>query len=256
MKKTLSLLSVLTLLFAVGCGVFFGNVTEKAEEFLSHLEQNEIEKAYELTSQNFKDISNYEIFENTITAMDLDEFTDLEWISKSIEKEAGATDYSYLGGEIMNKNGIEFEIIVILSKEDQEEDKEWKIEGFEMNYPQIKKGLDESATRDLINKTMFSFEESLFEKNFENFIENELSILFKNTTSTKEFKEAFLMFENLFFIREAELIIEVNEIMDTGNTLILKGQYADSDNTLFFDLKYVYEKDEFKLFEIDINLNP
>ena len=111
----------------------------------------------------------------------------------------------------------------------------------------------------LARETLLEFDRGIAAKDMTSFY-NSISQLWQNQTSVNDFDEAFRTFIVLELsiagIAGVPAIFDPPRFVDKNALLNLSGYYSTTPSRVLFDLKYIYERPDWKLAEISLNLTP
>jgi hypothetical protein len=267
MKKTLIIILVVFVVF-VGSIILLAlfltsDIANSADEFFSTINNGNIEEAYQSTSKEFQAATSLEAFKSFLNSTAIASYESASWSSRSKENNIGK-----LEGSIKTKDGGVIPVKVQLVKEDNK----WKI----LNINKTEGGLikeeasekDESQEKEIparneliemTNRSVMSLAEAIVKDDFTDFY-NSVSQLLQSQVSPGELRNKFKQFieQNIDMrgIRSVTPNYSKEPYLDSSNLLILEGYYPTTPLQVHFNLKYIYEYPEWRLFGIYVTVKP
>lgn len=211
------------------------------ESFLKSLKDQDLKKAYEQTSPNFKKSTNYEVFKKFIQRFPGLESNDIKFMNSVEEKDLGLVRLK--AKEIENIDSIEF----TLAKENGD----WKILGIEMLQNQTAKPksedkkFDDQFLKNVIEKQL----EFIRAKNYKEAYDNYTSKEFKKITSLNNFI-LFIQGNSIFL---NNLSGQFGDLMLDNNVATMKGiLLSKSGENGFVEYDLIKEDGQWKVLGIRI----
>lgn len=262
-KKILGGLVVVVVLAFVLVWWMTSGLTETTDKFFSLLKQDKVEKAYELTSEEFQASTSKEEFKTFLTKTSLDEFQSATWNSR----QRGSGGEGTLEGTIRTESGGNIPVTVKLVKENGE----WKI----LNLQKAESGIEETDTssektipeqeelKNLVHDTVLLFIKAIEKEDFSSFYQS-IADLWKGQTSEEEFQKMMLdNFQSFIGNEEIDLtvvegkkpVFDQDPKINEDGLLVVNGHYSIEPAPLDFELKYIYEDTNWKLVGIDMRVD-
>lgn len=223
------------------------DLPEAADTFFGKLASNDVQGAYNETTQQFKNTTSFEEFNGFVAGYELNKYESATWNQREVNNSEGQLK----GNIILNGLG-EKPLTLNLKKEGDT----WKIQGINIGTSELavapEKGVpNDEETVKLVQDTLYSFAQSVEKKNFTKF-HSEISELWKTDITADKF---FEYFGGLKLAIPSEKVKTIKPIFSSApylkdNLLIVDGYIANSSGKIQFQLKYTYEHPNWKLFGI------
>lgn len=254
MKKYIVALFCSALLLS-GCGVDTP-LTQKGENFLNLVKENNLDMAYLSTAQEFQDSTTLEGLQYTIDSYDLQNFENIEWQDSRMENNQGVAE-----GLVSLPDGREV-VVQMLFVNREEEWQMMSVRFLNPNFADEVQGPSQEEFEMLVNTTMELFVSDLQRGNFAQSYAA-TSQIWQDEISQDQFREAFASFldtdQDLSFVNTTDPeLLTAPSIQQTQNNMVLmtlQGQFdGGAQGNLLFDLKYVQEEGAWKLAGINLGL--
>jgi len=255
MKAKISILSF-ALLALSSCSFGFSAPVNTTEEFLSLIEQNDIEGAYTQTSTLFQQQTNLEKFNEYVDFFNLSEVDSTKWLSRTVTKVTDAEDQAEIRGTFIYNDSKEAPTEVYLVKEDGD----WKIYYIKVNNANPIAESQVPSAEELSNMTdevMIALIEAIRNGNFTSIYENVMSNNYRLTNPQSVLENNFAN-----FVEKQELIPSLESISPTiddtklTNDMLLlqvQGRYIHGvGSTLQFSVAYTLEDEQWKVQDLQI----
>jgi hypothetical protein len=115
----------------------------------------------------------------------------------------------------------------------------------------------EKEVKRLALDSLLAFNKALQEKRFDGFYRQTAKLWQAQTTPAKlkEIFEPFIALEkDISGIEDVEPVFDSKPAINSDGFLVLEGSYAAKPDTVFFELKYIYEDEAWELVGINVNL--
>jgi hypothetical protein len=236
------------------------DIANSADEFFSAINNGSIEEAYQSTSREFQAATSLEAFKSFLNSTAIASYESASWSSRSKENNIGK-----LEGSIKTKDGGIIPVKIQLVKEDNK----WKIlninkaegglikeENAEKAERQKKEIPAENELIEMTNRSVLSLAEAIVKDDFTDFY-NSVSNLWQNQTNPGEIRNTFKQFieQNIDMraIKNLAPVYKKDPYLDSNSLLIVEGYYPTTPSQVHFNLKYIFEPPEWKLFGIYVN---
>ncbi len=222
-------------------------LTQEADAFMAMVKENKLTEAYTSTSADFKGTVTEEDFKNFLPTFAPADNKGIKWNSEEFDLK-----YGYLYGEITMADNSKVLIKLDFIKE---EDK-WKLLYIGLDVEEISKLPTEQETKTLVHETMTAFIEAIEKEDFKDFYLNQAATIWQKQTSPEELKNIFTGFisskEALKEIKTLKPELTTNELIDQDTILNVKGEYKAKKYVLYFEVQYLSQDGELKLFSINV----
>jgi len=244
---------ILLLLILSSCSVL-AELPDIADDFFAKVKAKKYKAAYELTSKEFKEATTLENLTKFLEAYSLNENVETSWPTRSVESGVGN-----LEGTVTLKDGSVIKINMSFVKEN----KAWKI--LSMNIPnsgvEEKQSLKEippiETLRELVNASVYNLGIACNSQNFTDFY-SYISKFWQAQTKPDTLMNTFKVFHDqgvdLTIVNGLEPVFSDKPLIDKDELLRLKGYYATNPNVIYYEVSYIYEYPEWKLFGISVNV--
>lgn len=252
--KILLIIIAITVLFVGAIFYFTRELPKEADAFLLLLREKRYLDAYSSTSSHYQKIVKFEEFENVMSELSYDEVIDVFWKKREIIN----GNQGKLYGLATMLNGNTFEIELSLLKENGD----WEVSY--INDPRTYSILNEleSIPSDediivLVESTLLLIIQDYYKNNYHDTY-NSIAQLWKNQQTFESFdvqmKNSLKGVHNdsSLISREDPILTSKPKIIRENNysKLHIQGQY--SNESLIFDLFYIYEHPNWKLANIGL----
>lgn len=140
----------------------------------------------------------------------------------------------------------------------------WKLVGINVNVkPEEEEKTGEippeAKLKQLVKKTMLDFALAIKARDFTGFYHN-ISKVWQEQTTKEELFEIFKSFSDqnidLTILQDLEPIFTAEAFLDEDGLLVLQGRYPTEPSVVYFEMDYIYEDSDWKLFGINVNVTP
>ena len=243
--------------FAALIGLIFwltGDVTKAGDDFFAAVQNDDIDAAYELLSDDFKAGTSKEELKAYLSTNALDKVSEVSWGGRSIQNNRGELD-----GTVQTESGGSIPLTLKLVNGESG----WKIQsirkepaGFESGSADNPLPPKEKQTQ-LFKDTIAVFADSLAKKDMTPLHEYS-SGAFQSQASVDRLDGAFSSFykyaDGYQKLKTKILIIDSAKIDDESGILKLRGHYPVKPIPVHFYQSYIYEGTGWKLFGISLKL--
>ncbi len=257
MKRMLIVVGALVVIAVVAVIIAFattGALPKEADAFLSLIEQERFEEAYQSTAEAFRHETSEEIFVSFISRTLLTDYERASWSSRSIENRAGR-----LEGAVRTKGGGTIPLTLEFVKEGDA----WKILSLEMGdagFVRTGDAADVPPGEELVritNRSIQRLGEAINARDFDAFYNN-ISKIWRRQTTAHELHQAFGLFtaQNIDLLPALEETPVYSEPPNIGGNgvLTLIGYYPVEPKPINFSLEFVYEHPKWKLLGINVRM--
>jgi hypothetical protein len=244
---------ILLLIILSSCSVL-ADLPELADDFFAKIKAKKYKAAYELTSKEFKEATTLENLITFLELYSLQENVETSWPTRTVENGIGN-----LEGIVKLKDGTDLKINMSFVKEN----KSWKI--LSMNIPtsvaedmQSTKEIPPIETlRELVNASVYNLGVACNSQNFNDFY-SYISKFWQAQTKPDTLMKTFKVFHDLdidlTIVNGLEPVLSDKPVIDNDDLLRMKGYYATSPNVIYYEVSYIFEYPEWKLFGISVNV--
>lgn len=229
-------------------------MSDVANKFFTAVKSNDYDKAYSLTSENFKRNTSQNELKTYLVNNALNNFKEASWDSRSINNGRGE-----LIGSIITETGG----VVPIALEFIKGENDWKI--FSMEKPlsgiQGKMHATQMPSKkeqiQLVKESIHIFAVSIKEQNMSKMF-NHASQLWQQQTSVAKLDKIFNSFyedgDMYLFLDNLSPQFTSKTTIDENGVLLLQGIYPTPDPKFHFKQKYVYEDAAWKLLGFNISI--
>ncbi|MDP2696049.1 MAG: hypothetical protein Q8O87_02235 [bacterium] len=257
MKKYIIILVALVVVGAV-VGVAMTNKStggpeQAAEDFLVLLRDGDLQAAYDSLSDAAKNKAPLSVLENLFNNQPAaTEYDYAEWAS------ADTSDMeSILRGMIVTVDGFTADVVYELVKADDQ----WRVNDF--SYGALKVPTADMPSNDdlieLVDDTMALFADAVAGGDFDDFYDS-VSRFWRKTLTVADLNSAFKTFIDnqldLSYVDGVEPVFDDAPSFDSNRALVLEGHYPSETADAYFELGYIYERQEWKLIHIKVRVQP
>ncbi|VAV87081.1 hypothetical protein MNBD_ALPHA04-1597 [hydrothermal vent metagenome] len=245
MKVVLGIFAGIALLLAL---IFWltGDVTKAGDDFFGAVQNDDIDSAYELLSDDFKAGTSKADLASYLKANALDKISDVSWGGRMIQNNIAKLD-----GTVETKSGDSIPLALRLVKGKNG----WKIQsirkdpaGFNTGHADIPIPSIAKQT-ELVKETVAIFAQSLADKDMTKLYDNSSPML-RQQVSFDKFNETYGYFFQ--FAPGYAAISKQNPVLDEAvinkdtEILTIKSHYPVKPSTVYFDTLYAYEGTDWK----------
>jgi hypothetical protein len=240
-------------------GVFWltGGAVEAGEQFLTLISEERMQEAYAETAAAFQSQQDVASFTAIVTEIGLTDYESASWTNRQIQNNRAT-----LEGSVTTVDGGTIPLTIELVSENDE----WKVLGLTApmagaaiagaaREPGAPMAPDGDAVRELVNDTMRSFSDSLQRHDFAPFYET-ISDRWQAQISADELGRVFqpLVEQGTDFgnIQRLDPTFDEPAAIDQDGLLVASGFYPSEPNQARFEVSYIYEDPNWKLFGIHI----
>lgn len=257
-----AIFTVATVNFAIGQITLPAKST--FDSMLKAVKKNDIERAYNFTSSDFRKNTNEKAFKEFVT---INRFADVKNF-QVLERKTGSLE---------GKPGSELKILLRQEGQTQtfktlfiKRQRSWKIYGMTriaqtQNTANAETENPDTVPSDTVlikmaNKAMVDFAKSIEAKDMTRF-RNETAFLFQNSVSLEQFNTGFKVFmdmeNNNFMATQKQPFTFVGKpSINADGELVLNGEYATRPSKVVVTSRYAFEGSSWKLVSYHINVTP
>jgi hypothetical protein len=255
-----------------GCGKPKGDPAEAAKQFFQLLAAGQSSAAYASAAFGFQAQQTEKAFAQTVKEIGFTPQDTLAWEPPEVTK-----DQAKVRVEVAAKNGRKVNFIVTLVPESGA----WRVHSLrsprgetdsrlENRFTLVGKGAafsdaqsqrlpDEKEVRQMILRVLAKFDEAVQQKSFKDFYDD-VAVAWQKQLSVGQLERAFQPFVNagvhLGGFREAEMQLDGPAVINTEGVLVVNGHFQTAPWQVYFSMKFMYELPRWKLFGLDLNLQP
>jgi len=229
------------------------DAVQAADELLNSIGEGRLEEAYRSTASGLRAAQDEAQFIHAVSFLGLTDYQSRTWMQRSVRGNAGKVE-----GAITTRQGVSLPLRVEVVYEDGK----WKVFGLEgdanacKNYLLAHKAPSPAQTQELVRATLAKFNHSLKARDFTDF-HAQLSGFWKREIQPNALLKSFQSFidsrVDLSDIKDMPATITEASTIDNNFALVLSGSYEAPPNPVQFTLKYVLERDAWKLSGIHVN---
>tara|TARA_R110002124_G_scaffold259913_1_gene425777 strand:- start:29 stop:817 length:789 start_codon:yes stop_codon:yes gene_type:complete len=252
MKVVLGIIAAIILILGL---VFWltGDMTKTGDDFFDAVQNDDINSAYELLSEDFQAGTSREELASYLAANALDKIKDVSWGSRSLTDGMGTLD-----GSVTTATGGKIPLILRLVKSDDG----WRINAIEKEKSGFTaKGGEKSlptpkAQEQLFRETTKVFADSLADRSMKKLYDY-TSRLWQKEISVEEFNGHFGTYysdaESYGIMSRLKPVIDEASMSNKSQFLTLKGHYPIKPTRVYFEQNYVYEGTRWKLLGLGVS---
>lgn len=243
-------------------------ISRAADQFFALLKDGQVEEAYASTAKEFQAATSLDEFQAFLKSTAIGNFDRASWSSRSISNNTGK-----LEGSIHTKDGGVVPVELALVKEGGT----WKILSLAKQVAGLaEKERAEEATKptgvetttgkeipsdqaimDMVHESVYLLGDGLNHEDLSNFY-GHISKLWQSQTDEASLRRDFQRFidekVDLTIMEKETPVLSEKPWIDDDGVLRLKGYYATKPYMVHFDLGYIYEYPQWKLFSIKIRI--
>lgn len=262
MKKVLIIVGSIVGGLAILAGVIVAGVfwatsgaVEAGENFLALIAQNKIEEAYQSTASGFRSQQDAATFGALVTNIGLTRYASASWSNREIQN-----DRATLEGSVTTTDGGTIPLTMALVSEGDA----WKV--LSLTTPMAGAAIsdsgksapavpDDAVVRQLVNQTMRSFSQALQRNDFGPFYAT-ISDRWKAQITQEGLSSAFQPLierkTNFGNIDTVDPTLTAPPALDQNGLLVASGFYPTEPDRVKFELTYIYQAPNWKLFGIHV----
>lgn len=263
---------------AVGVAFYFtGDAATAANEFLGLVGDGKMSEAYQATAPALQKQMDEDEFTEAVKQLGLEDYASASWLSRNVDAGKGEAT---LEGTVKTKSGDEIPLSMTLTKADDK----WKVFSFEGKQAGAKvhkgekgekseKGKkgegtekasadqppSDQAAKKMAAESVLALNEAVLSKDFQSFYDY-IAKTWQKQITPKKLQAAFQSFIDqeidLSGIKDVESALEDKPALDEDGLLAFSGYYPTKPSRVMFELKYIFENDEWKLISINVNVKP
>lgn len=255
MKKVLSLLFILASFtacsFDYSLDINTGNeptvLNKEGDAFLALVKEDKLTEAYNATSTDFKATTTEEDFKTFLPSFAPADNKGVKWTAEEFDLK-----YGYLHGKMTMADDSKVPIKMDFIKEEEK----WKLLYIGLDVEKIAKLPLEEDTKKTVHETITAFIEAVEKEDFKDFYLNQAATIWQKQTSPEELKSIFTSFyaskEALKEVKTLKPEITTHELIEEDTILNVKGEYKAKKYVLTFEVQYLNQDGELKLFSINV----
>jgi hypothetical protein len=244
----------LGVLFIGGIFALTRPVVDASEQFLTLLGQGMTAEAYASAADGLRAQQDEASFTAAVKRLGLTEYSSVSWYNREINNQEGIAE-----GTVTAKSGGTKAVAVQLVKEGGK----WKVVGLRFG------GVDLVAVRSplavpahaeleqIVTRTLLDFNQAVQTRDFTDFY-GKLSEVWKKQTTPEKLQNIFQEFidENvdISFINGFSPQFAPSTAVNEKRVLVVAGSYPAEPSGVTFELKYIHERDGWKLLGISVNV--
>ncbi len=246
-----------------------GPVVEAADQFFADIGAGRIQEAYNRTSDDFRSQTSEQEFANWAAGHGLDRFESTSWSSRNMENNDGRVE-----GTVTLKSGEELPVIAVLVHQNEA----WRIHGVEFQAAGTPTTQQTTSTPEVTTETktppspgnvtledarvlalgtLLAFNHAVVTQEFESF-HQDLAAPFQGQYSPEQLQEAFQPFFDqgidIAPIIDVEPTFNRPPAVNSNGYLELSGTFPTQPSQVKFDLQYLEEDGEWRLIDINVNV--
>lgn len=218
-----------------------GDVTKAGDDFFAAVQNDDIDAAYELLSDDFQAGTSKEELKSYLVANALDKITEVSWGSRSIESNRGT-----LSGTVTTQSGSAVPLTLNLVNGKNG----WQIyaiekqaAGFRQDNSTAPMPTEEGQVA-LVNKTVGVFVDSLNVQDMQGFYDH-ISYLWQQQADVAKLNEVFGGFfpyrSDMQKLKETPVVITKPAFINDDGVLEIHVRYENQYGLASFTIKYIYE---------------
>jgi hypothetical protein len=254
-----------------GCGRK-GDPTESAKIFFQQIAEGQTATAYANSAFAFKAQQTEKAFAQTVKEMGLIGQESLEWETPEV-----LDNEATLRVAVVTKDGRKLPFVVTLVYEADA----WRIHSLrsprssggtrtENRFTLVGKGAafsdaqsqrmpDAKEIDQMVMRTLAKFDEAIQQKSFADFY-SDVAVAWQKHLTVGQLERAFQPFVNAGVrfggLKEAEMQLDGPPTINSEGVLVVNGHFRTSPYQIYFNMKFLYELPRWKLFGLDVNLQP
>lgn len=251
-----------------GCGK--ESAESVATRFFTLIAEGKAREAYESTALAFQAHQSFELFEANARDVGFPKMTSVNWSERT-----GDEQEVKLRGEVLLKEGASVPVVVTLLRESSE----WKLHTLKTSHSENARVLEnrfevvgkssdfaslstrkpppEKKIRTMLERSLLSFNDAIQRNDFADFYDS-VSMAWQAQLTLKRLRDAFQPFVemgiNMAGIEGMEAVFEPAPAVNSDGLLVVSGYYPTTPYRLRFDLRYIYELPNWKLFAINVSV--
>lgn len=230
-------------------------VNAAGEGFLGKIAAGDVAGAYKETTTSLQANQKEAEFVAEVKKLGLDDYQSVTWTHFDVKNEVWS-----LAGTVTTKKGKTLPIAMSLVQENGG----YKVSSISGGTGDKSSDTDEkpplpsdAELKKLATASLLKFNEAVQAEKFDDFYDS-LSDLWKGQTSAVKLKETFQSFidkeVDIEGIKDVSPTFESKPAIDKEGVLLLKGHYPTKPKRVNFVLKYAYERPDWKLVGIEVNV--